>query len=64
MPTDERSTNRYTMDGYRLCGDRELFVIDTATGDQVDVTVAATEMLFLDETDRTFYVTPTEVGTW
>ena len=32
IPTDERSTNRHLMDGYTLCGNRELNVVDTGTG--------------------------------
>ena len=30
----------------------------------MDATVAASEMLFLDETFRLFYVNPTQVGSW
>ena len=50
LPTDERSINRHLMDGYTLCGERKLRVINTATEVEVDVTGAVGGMLFYDET--------------
>lgn len=51
------------MDGYTLCGDRKINVIDTSTGLEVDVE-AGEAMIVYDSATDTLFLAPTELGTF